>query len=81
MLEFDARIGGGEASVDACGSRVARVLPSSHRAGKSRLTFQAFVQALAGEDRAFDFGHVQPATRFGCMVDFQSFVVDFQSFG
>ena len=53
------------------GPPVTIVLPRGHFASKRRGVTDATVQALSIHDPQFDFGHVQPGTVLGRVVNLQ----------
>src|SRR3954451_7955616 len=71
MLEFDARVGGGEAPVDAVPRGIAVGDPGGHFLLDGRPVGQATVEALALQDAQLDLGHVEPTAMLGRVVDLQ----------
>ena len=67
-VEFDPCFGGRKGPGNLDGSVVALGLPGECLAFKLLLGRDAAVQALAHEDREFDFSHVEPAAMLGGKV-------------
>ena len=70
-LEFDPSIGGGEAPVNGGPLDIAIMHPGGDLIDEGGFVRNAAVQALAGQDAEFRFGHVEPASMLGRVVDFQ----------
>ncbi len=70
-LEFDARISGREAPIDRDGVLIAPALPGLDLLIQSFACPNAAGEALAGQGREFNLGHIQPTPMHWRILEFQ----------
>jgi hypothetical protein len=71
-FQFDASISGSELPVNFDDLAVAFLFPSGHFRGEHRFVRYTAVETLPSKHAEFDFGHVEPTTMFGRVMELEA---------
>ena len=71
-FQFDASIGGSELPVNFDDLAVALLFPSGNFRGEHRFVGYAAVETLPSKNAEFDFGHIEPTTMFGRVMELEA---------